>query len=90
MAELAIYLYAWRIGIRRVLEYAWTPIGAPNAAEPKPSHDHSFDTGAARALLALQATGLRYHAHGMTGAEFGRARKELHVPERFRFEAAVW
>jgi hypothetical protein len=25
----------------------------------------------------------------MTGADFGRARQELQVPERFRFEAAV-
>lgn len=66
-----------------------TLILAPNATEPKPSHSHSFDAGAAWALLALQATRLGYHAHGMTGADFGRARQELHVPERFRFEAAV-
>jgi hypothetical protein len=39
--------------------------------------------------LALQATRLGYHAHGMTGADFERARQELRIPERFRLEAAV-
>ena len=54
-----------------------------------PSHSHSFDTGAAWAYLALQATMLGYHAHGMVGVDFDRARKELDVPERYRFEAAA-
>jgi len=53
------------------------------------SHSHSFDAGAAWAMLALQATRLGYHAHGMTGADFARAREVLEAPERFRFEAAV-
>ena len=30
-----------------------------------------------------------YHAHGMSGVEFERAREELQVPERFRIEAAA-
>lgn len=54
-----------------------------------PSHSHSFDAGAAWACLALQATMLGYHAHGMVGVDFDRARVELKVPERFRFEAAA-
>ncbi len=37
----------------------------------------------------LQATALGYHAHGMTGIEFDRAREELGVPDDFRLEAAV-
>ena len=53
------------------------------------SHSHSFDTGAAWASLALQATRLGYHAHGMSGVDFARARTELHVPERLRIEAAA-
>ena len=53
------------------------------------SHSHSFDTGAAWASLALQATRLGYHAHGMSGVDFERARSELHVPDRFRIEAAA-
>jgi nitroreductase len=55
----------------------------------KESHSHSFDTGAAWASLALQATRLGYRAHGMSGVDFDRARVELGVPERFRIEAAA-
>ena len=54
-----------------------------------PSHSHSFDTGAAWALLALQATRLGYQAHGMTGVDFDAARVALEIPDRFRLEAAA-
>lgn len=54
-----------------------------------PSHSHSFDAGAAWAQMALQATALAYHAHGMTGIDFDRIRTELAVPESFRIDAAV-
>ena len=57
--------------------------------QPKPSHSHSFDAGAAWACLALQATMMGYHAHGMVGVDFDRARAELKVPDRYRFEAAA-
>jgi nitroreductase len=57
--------------------------------QPIPSHSHSFDTGAAWACLALQATMIGYHAHGMVGVDFDRARIALAVPERYRFEAAA-
>lgn len=60
-------------------------MGAPD----KPSHSHSFDAGAAWAYLALQASLLGYHAHGMTGVDFDAARQELEIPELFRIEAAV-
>jgi nitroreductase len=59
------------------------------AGEPATSHSHSFDAGAAWACLALQATSMGYHAHGMSGVAFERARAELRVPERFRIEAAA-
>lgn len=62
---------------------------APGSDVAKPSHSHSFDAGAAWALLALQATRLGYHTHAMTGVDFDRARAELAVPDRFRVEAAV-
>ena len=51
---------------------------------------HSYpDDREAAALyaLALQATALGYHAHGMAGVEWDAAREALKVPERFRFEA---
>lgn len=53
------------------------------------SHSHSFDAGAAWALMALQATELGYHAHGMVGVDFERARQELGIPDDWRLEAAV-
>lgn len=53
-----------------------------------PSHTHSFDTGAAWASMALQATMRGYHAHGMAGVDWERVRVELKVPERFRVDAA--
>ena len=51
------------------------------------SHTHSFDAGAAWACLALQATRMGYHAHGMSGVDFDRVRTELDVPDRFRVDA---
>jgi nitroreductase len=54
-----------------------------------PNHSHSFDAGAAWAMLALQATALGYHAHGMSGVDFARAASELGVPDDYRIEAAV-
>ncbi len=60
-------------------------MGAPD----KPSHSHSFDAGAAWGYLALQASLRGYHAHGMTGVDFERARIELSIPNRFRIEAAI-
>jgi nitroreductase len=59
-------------------------MGAPD----KPNHSHSFDAGAAWAMLAVQATLLGYHTHGMTGVDFEKATAELGVPEGFRVEAA--
>jgi nitroreductase len=59
------------------------------AAGDNPSHSHSFDAGAAWAQMALQATRLGLHAHGMVGFDFDRARTELGVPDRYRIEAAV-
>lgn len=54
-----------------------------------PNHSHSFDAGAAWALMALQATALGYHTHGMTGLQFDKARQELGLPDDYRLEAAV-
>ncbi len=56
--------------------------------QANPNHTHSFDAGAAWVSLALQATMLGYHAHGMSGVEWERVEAELKVPERFRVDAA--
>ncbi|KUR74327.1 nitroreductase family protein [Novosphingobium sp. FSW06-99] len=57
--------------------------------DPKANPNHSFDAGAAWALLALQATALGYHAHGMAGIDQDRIRTELAIPDDFHIEAAV-
>lgn len=53
------------------------------------SRTHSFDTGAAWAHLALQATTLGYQAHAMAGIHFDRVRQQLSVPDDYRIEIAV-
>jgi nitroreductase len=53
------------------------------------SHSHSFDAGAAWQNMALQATALGWHAHGMVGFDIPRAATELGVPEGYRIEAAI-
>ena len=60
-----------------------------SGSEGKPLYSHSFDTGAAWAMLALQAQHMGWHSHGMTGIDFERARAELALPEGYRLEAAV-
>ncbi|ATE67462.1 nitroreductase family protein [Rhizorhabdus dicambivorans] len=55
----------------------------------KPSRSHSFDTGAAWAMMALQASMMGLHAHGMTGLDFDRLPEALKVPTNFRIEAAA-
>ena len=57
--------------------------------EPKVSHSHSFDAGAAWMSLALQAHTMGWVAHGMTGVDFAKARDVLKVPEDFKIEAAI-
>ena len=56
--------------------------------EPASSTTHSFDTGAAWACLALQASLMGYHAHGMSGIQYERARAELRIPDRYTLNAA--
>src|SRR3984957_16048531 len=66
-----------------------TMIQLPRDPAPSLSHSHSFDAGAAWAFMALQATRLGIHTHGMAGVDFERARQELSVPDSFRIEAAI-
>jgi len=54
-----------------------------------PSYSHSFDAGAAWGSLALQATALGWHAHGMVGMDMPRAVTELGVPDGYRVECAI-
>jgi nitroreductase len=72
-----------------VLVFVISDENMTNNETSNPNHSHSFDAGAAWALLALQATALGYRAHGMTGVDFEKAREVLDVPAGFRIEAAV-
>lgn len=60
-----------------------------NGEEKSSNHSHSFDAGAAWMAMALQATAMGYHTHGMTGVEFGKAEKALGITDDYRLEAAV-
>ncbi|MBO9574572.1 MAG: nitroreductase family protein [Sphingobium sp.] len=55
----------------------------------RPSYTHSFDAGAAWGMLAIQASMLGYHTHGMAGVDFAKVAQELGVPETFKVEAAI-
>lgn len=61
---------------------------ADREGRPKPSSTHAFDTGAAWVSLALQATRMGYHAHGMSGIEYERAGPELGLSDRYQLNAA--
>jgi len=61
---------------------------ADREGNPKPSSTHAFDTGAAWVSLALQATRMGYHAHGMSGIEYALARAELGLADRHHLNAA--
>lgn len=61
-----------------------TTMGSPD----KPNHTHSFDTGSAWAMMALQARKLGYYTHGMVGIDFDRAPEVLGLPDGIVLDAA--
>lgn len=64
------------------------PLTDKATGAPAPSATHSFDAGAAWACLALQASLMGYHAHGMSGIQHDLARAELAIPDRWSLNAA--
>lgn len=61
----------------------------PGTTEVLAAPNHSFDAGAAWANLALQASALGWHAHGIGGFDAQKARTALHVPDDYDVEIAV-
>ncbi|MFM0246038.1 nitroreductase family protein [Paraburkholderia sediminicola] len=61
----------------------------PGGAAEVPAPTHSFDTGAAWAYLALQASLSGWHAHGLAGIEREKIRQALAVPDVYSIEAGV-
>lgn len=58
-------------------------------SEPQPATSHSFDTGAAWASLAFQATLSGWHAHGMGGFDKEKLRTSIGVPADHVLEAVI-
>ncbi|MFG1477996.1 nitroreductase family protein [Xanthobacter sp. V4C-4] len=61
----------------------------PGTTDVLASRSHSFDTGAAWANLALQASRLGWHAHGIGGFDPDKARAVLKVPDDYQVEIAI-
>ncbi|CAN5211444.1 nitroreductase family protein [soil metagenome] len=59
------------------------------AGQATPSRSHSFDAGAAWMALALQATRMDLHAHGMTGIDFDDAASVLGLPDDYAVECGI-
>ncbi len=72
-----------------IIAISKTTMRPPGRDADIPSHSHSFDAGAAWSNLALQATAMGWHAHGMVGFDIPRTSVELHIPEGYRVEAAI-
>jgi nitroreductase len=53
------------------------------------SRSHSFDTGAAWAMIALQANVMGLSTRGMGGIDVKKLQTSLNVPEAYRIEAVV-
>lgn len=53
----------------------------------KPSHTHSFDTGAAWMSLALEGTRRGYVVHGMEGFDYEKTKTALEIPDEYQVEA---
>jgi nitroreductase len=66
-----------------------TTMRPPGSDKDMPARTHSLDTGAAWANFALQASMSGWHAHGMAGVDYERARAELNVPEGYHIECAI-
>lgn len=61
----------------------------PGASEAAPNASHSFDTGAAWASLAFQATLSGWSAHGMAGFDADALRSTIGLPESYAIEAVI-
>ena len=53
------------------------------------SATHQFDTGSAWENLALEAASRGLGVHGMAGFDYGRARKDLDIPDNFDVIAMI-
>lgn len=66
-----------------------TLVDTEEMSEPRPSHYHNFDAGAAWAQLALQATMMGYNTHAMAGIHKEKAQEYLRLPDRYDVQIAI-
>lgn len=76
----------WTTGTAVLMAIVSKRTRQPKEGPEVESYSASFDTGAAWALLALQASLMGWAAHGMGGFDLPRAVAELGVPETYRIE----
>jgi nitroreductase len=55
----------------------------------KPARTHSYDTGAAWGIFALQGSLNGLVVHGMQGFDYDKAKEVLHVPDDYQVEAMI-
>lgn len=61
----------------------------PGTTDAAPNAWHSFDSGAAWASLAFQATLSGWSAHGMAGFDADRLRQAVAIPDAYAIETVV-
>lgn len=66
-----------------------TMIAAKDDRPERSNHTHSFDTGAAWACLALQASLTGWTAHAIGGFDLNKAAANLNVPDGYRLECLI-
>lgn len=54
-----------------------------------PSITHQFDAGAAWQNIALEAQHQGYHAHGMSGFDYGKAKEGLNISDEYEIMAMI-
>lgn len=89
LSLLIPYNEAWASSASALLFVASERETVGSDGKPRISHSHSFDAGAAWALLSIEALARGLHTHGMSGVKFEEAAKTLGLPDTFRLEAAV-
>lgn len=87
---LSAYIQGWaQRASALVLVLSRTVWQQPGTDAPGPNLTHAFDSGAAWAYLALQATLSGWHAHGIGGFDRDKARANLGVPADHALHAVI-
>lgn len=79
---------SWAHGAAAVIIFVSRTVSTAPDGTKTPAPTHAFDTGAASAQMALQATRMGWSAHGLAGFDRDRTRTELNVPAEFSVDAA--